>query len=103
MFDSASFLRGVAFAVVYSGIEYRHVNRRELEWTRTAEGFSEEPVLHVFTPYHVYLVLPAFVVASFAFSFTACVANGLVLAVLEDAASFVWRGKRVDRGSGPPP
>ncbi len=98
MFDAASFLRVVVFAVIYSGIEYRYVNRRELEWTRTAEGFTEKPVLHVFTPYHVYLLLPLFAAASFAFSFTAWVANGLVLAVLEDAAYFAWRGKRVARG-----
>ena len=98
MFDAASFLRVVAFAVVYAGIEFRYVNRYERDYTRTAEGFVEKPVLGVFAPYHVYLLLPLFALVSFVPSFTAWVGNGLVLAVFEDMAYFVWRGRRVARG-----
>ena len=98
MFDAASFLRVVAFALVYAGIEYRYVNRYELEWTKTAEGFVEKPALHVFAPYHVYLLFPLFAFAAFAWPFTTWVANGLILAVLEDAAYFWWRGRWVAKG-----
>ncbi len=98
MFDAASFLRAVAFALVYAGIEFRYVNRRELDWTRTAEVFNQKPVFSIFTSYHVYLLFPLFVVVSFAWPATAWAANGLVLTVMEDAAYFVWRGRRVARG-----
>lgn len=93
-----SFLRVVAFAVVYAGIEFRYVNRYEREYTRTAEGFVEKPAFGVFMPYHVYLLLPLFALVSFVLPFTAWVGNGLVLAVLEDMVYFVWRGKRVVKG-----
>ena len=98
MFDAASFLRVVAFAVIYAGIEYRYVNRYERDYTKTAEGFVEKPVFGVFAPYHVYLLLPLFALVSFVPSFFTWVGNGLVLAVLEDMAYFVWRGKRVANG-----
>jgi len=98
LFDPESFLRVVAFAVVYAGIEYRYVNRYERDYTKTAEGFVEKPVIGVFAPYHVYLLLPLFAIVSFVPSFLNWVANGLVLAVLEDVAYFVWRGKRVAKG-----
>ncbi len=98
MFDAASFLRVVAFAVIYAGIEYRYVNRYEREYTKTAEGFVEKPVFGVFAPYHVYLLLPLFALVAFVPTFTTWVGNGLVLAVLEDAAYFAWRGKRVTKG-----
>ncbi len=98
MFDWTSFLRVVAFGIIYSGIEYRYVNRYEREYTKTAEGFVEKPVFGVFAPYHVYLLLPLFALVSFVPSLTTWVGNGLVLAVLEDAAYFVWRGKRVAKG-----
>ncbi len=98
MFEAASFLRVVAFAVIYAGIEYRYVNRYEREYTKTAEGFVEKPAFGVFAPYHVYLLLPLFVVVSFALPLSAWAANGLVLAVLEDIAYFVWRGKGVAKG-----
>ncbi len=98
MFDAASFLRVVAFAAIYAGIEYRYVNRYERDYTKSAEGFVEKPVFGVFAPYHVYLLLPLFALVSFAPSFFTWVANGLVLAVLEDVAYFVWRGKRVAKG-----
>lgn len=98
MFDGTSFLRVVAFAVVYAGIEYRYVNRYERDYTKTAEGFAEKPALFVFAPYHVYLLLPLFAVVSFVLPLTAWVANGLLLAVLEDATYFGWRGSRVAKG-----
>ena len=98
MFDTASFLRVVVFAIVYAGIEYRYVNRYEREWTKTAEGFSEKPVFWVISPYHAYLLLPLFIVASFSLSVTAWAANTFLLAVAEDMAYFAWRGKAVVKG-----
>lgn len=98
MFDAASFLKVVAFALVYAGIEYRYVNRYEREYTKTAEGFVEKPVFSVFSPYHVYILLPLFAIVAFAVQFTAWVGNGLVLAVLEDIAYFAWRGRWVTKG-----
>ncbi len=98
MFDPQSFGRVVVFAVIYAGIEYRYVNRYEREYTKTAEGFVEKPVLGVFAPYHVYLLLPLFALVSFVLPFTAWVGNGLVLAVLEDMAYFVWRRRGVSKG-----
>jgi hypothetical protein len=98
LFDAASFLRVVAFAAVYAGIEYRYVNRRERDYTKTDAGFVEKPVFSVFTPYHVYLLLPLFALVSFVPDFTTWVANGLVLAVVEDVVYFMWRGRRVAKG-----
>ena len=98
MFDAASFLKVVAFALVYAGVEYRYVNRYEREYTKTAEGFVEKPVFSVFSPYHVYLLLPLFAIVAFAEQFSAWVGNGLVLAVLEDIAYFGWRGRWVTKG-----
>ena len=98
MFEATSFLRVVAFALVYAGIEYRYVNRYERDYTKTAEGFVEKPVFRVFAPYHVYLLLPLFALVSFVLPMTAWVANGLVLAVLEDIAYFAWRGRMVEKG-----
>ncbi len=98
MFDPASFLRVVAFAIIFAGIEYRYVNRYERDYTKTAEGFVEKPVFSVFAPYHVYLLLPLFAVASFVLPLSAWIANGLLLAVLEDVAYFGWRGRMVAKG-----
>lgn len=98
MLDPASFVRVVVFGVLYAGIEYRYVNRYEREWTRTAEGFVEKPLFWVISPYHLYLLLPLFVVASFATPLTAWAGNVFVLAVLEDLAYFAWRGRWVSRG-----
>ncbi len=97
MFDPQSFLRVVAFAVVFAGLEYRYVNRYEREWTKTAEGFVEKPVFWVISPYHLYLLLPLFILVSAAFPLTAWAGNAFLLAVLEDAVYFVWRGRWVDR------
>ena len=96
MFDEASFIRIVVFALVYAGIEYRYVNRREKDWT--AEGFSEKPVFWVVLPYHLYFLLPLFIVAAFALPITAWAGNTFMLAVIEDVAYFGWRGKAVKRG-----
>lgn len=98
MFDPASFLRVVVFGVIYAGIEYRYVNRYGEERTKTAEGLPEKPVFWEISPYHLYLLFPLFVAVSFSFSITAWAGNGLVLAVLEDVAYFVWRGKAVRAG-----
>lgn len=98
MFDPASFLRVVAFGVIYAGIEYRYVNRHEREWTKTAEGFVEKAVFWEISPYHLYLLLPLFVVASFAFPVTAWAGNVFFVAVLEDIAYFAWRGRSPNKG-----
>jgi nitrate reductase gamma subunit len=98
LFDAASFLRVVAFAIVFAGIEYRYVNRYEKEWTKTAEGFVEKPVFWVISPYHAFLLLPLFIVASFTLPITAWAGNTFLLAVAEDIAYFVWRGKAVVDG-----
>lgn len=98
MFDPWSFVRVVVFGIIYAGIEYRYVNRYEKEWTKTAEGFVEKPVFWVITPYHLYLLLPLFIVASYAPSITAWAGNTFTLAVLEDVAYFGWRGRAVAKG-----
>lgn len=98
MFDPASFARVVVFGVVYAGIEYRYVNRYERDWTRTQAEFSEKPVFWVISPYHFYLLLPLFLVASFSWSISAWAGNAFALAVLEDVVYFVWRGKGVQKG-----
>ena len=98
MFEPASFIRTVAFAVVYAGIEYRYVNRREAAWTNEAPGFYEKPVFWVISPYQFYLLLPLFIVAGLALPITAWAANTFLLAVLEDMVYFVWRGKAVVAG-----
>jgi hypothetical protein len=98
LFDPASYLRVVVFGVIYAGLEYRYVNRREEEWTKRMDGFFEKPVFWAITPYHLYFLLPLFVTASFALPITAWVGNAFTLAVLEDVAYFVWRGKLVAKG-----
>jgi len=98
LFDLPSFARAVAFGVVYAGIEYRYVNRRESDWTHRIEGFYEKPAFWVISPYQAYLLLPLFVIASFTVPLTAWAANTFVVAVVEDAAYFVWRGKGVMKG-----
>ncbi len=97
MFDPASFVRVVAFGLVYAGIEYRYVNRHERGWTKSQEEFLEKPVFWVITPYHFYLLLPLFLVVSYAPSITAWAGNAFLLAVLEDATYFAWRGSAVNK------
>ena len=98
MFEPASFVRVIVFGIVYAGIEYRYVNRREADWTKKAEGFLEKPVFWVISPYHLYLLLPLFISVAFALPLTAWVANTFLLAVVEDVAYFAWRGKPVMPG-----
>lgn len=98
MFDSASFVRATAFAIIYAAIEYKYVNRSEADWTKQVEGFQEKPAFWVIWPYHAYLLLPLFIVAAFTFPVTAWAANTFLVAVLEDIAYFAWRGKAVVAG-----
>ena len=98
MFDLASFIRVSVFAIIYGGIEYRYVNRSEDEWTKNIEGFIEKPVFGVFTPYHVFLLLPLFVSVSFVLPITAWAGNCFLVGLVEDVAYFVWRGKWVMKG-----
>lgn len=97
MFDPASFVRVVAFSLIYAGIEYRYVNRFERPWTKSQEEFLEKPVFWVISPYHLYLLLPLFIVASYSPSISAWAGNVFFLAVLEDMAYFAWRGTAVSR------
>ncbi|QQG48056.1 MAG: hypothetical protein HY247_04635 [archaeon] len=98
MFDPVSFVRILAFAVVYAGVEYRYVNRSEAEWTKKVKEFPEKPVFWVIAPYHLYLLLPLFVIVSFTSSITAWAGNTFLLAVFEDIAYFGWRGRSVIEG-----
>lgn len=98
MLDPASFGRVLAFAAVYAGIEYRYVNRWERGLPEDRQGEPEKPAFWVVLPYHVYFLLPAFVVVSFALPPTAWAGNGLLLAVAEDVAYFCWRRKWVAPG-----
>ena len=97
MFDPASFVRVAAFSVIFAGIEYRYINRREEEWPRTKDGFFEKPAFWVISPYQAYLLLPLFMVVSFAPPVSAWAGNTFLTALLEDAAYFVWRGKGVQK------
>lgn len=97
MFDPVSFIRVAAFGVVYAGIEYRYVNRRERDWTKDADGFVEKPVFWVITPYHLYLLLPLFLIVSYSSSLTAWAGDAFALAVLEDMVYFFWRGTVVSK------
>lgn len=98
MFDLLSLIRVLAFGIVFAGIEYRYVNRFEREWTKTAEGFVEKPVFWVISPYHLYLLLPLFIIVSFSSSISAWAGNTFLLAVVEDIVYFGWRGKMVVKG-----
>jgi hypothetical protein len=97
LFDPAAFIRVVAFGIVYAGIEYRYVNRYERDWTKTAEGFVEKPVFWEISPYHLYLLLPLFVIVSYSTSLTAWAGNTFFLAVLEDIVYFAWRRSPVSK------
>ena len=97
MFDPASFVRVVAFSLIYAGIEYRYVNRFERPWTKSQEEFLEKPVFWVISPYHLYLLLPLFIVVSYSPSISAWAGNVFFLAVLEDMAYFAWRGTAVSK------
>ncbi len=98
MFDPISFLRVSAAAIIYAGIEYRYVNRREAGWTKEVEGFYEKPFASKYTQYHVLFLLPLFVVIAYTGSIAAWAGNVFLTAFLEDAAYFAWKGKMVSEG-----
>lgn len=98
MFDPASFVRVVAFAAVFSAIEYRYINKKEAGFDRAAGVHDEKPIFWVISPYHLFFLLPLFIIASFSFSVTAWAGDTFVLAVLEDMAYFAWRGSGVAKG-----
>ncbi len=98
MFEPISFVRVVLAAVIYAGIEYRYINRREAEWTKKVDGFLERPVFGKYSPYQVFFLLPLFVVVSYTQSVTAWTGNVFLLALLEDLTYFGWRGKMVKKG-----
>lgn len=97
MFDLASFVRVVAFGIIYAGIEYRYVNGFERDWPKTPEGVTEKPVFWVITPYHLFFLLPLFILVSFSPSISAWAGNTFVLAVLEDIVYFAWRRRAVTK------
>lgn len=98
MFDLLSFVRVVAFATIFGGIEYRYVYRREAPWTKQVADFGEEPAFWIIAPYNAYFLFPAFIVVALSPSITAWAGNAFLLAVLEDLAYFAWRGSRVRNG-----
>ncbi len=98
MFDPVSFGRVVLVAVVFGGIEYRYVNRREAEWTKRIEGFYEKPAFAKYSPYQLFFLLPLFLVVSYSPSTTAWAANVFLIALLEDISYFAWRGRMVEKG-----
>ncbi|MDV3293008.1 MAG: hypothetical protein LYZ70_01925 [Nitrososphaerales archaeon] len=98
MIEFLSFLRTFVFAVIFGGMEYRYVNRREGKWTYEVDGFYEKPAFWLISPYQAYFLLPAFVVVAFAPSVSAWAANTFLVATLEDVAYFLWRGEWVKSG-----
>jgi hypothetical protein len=98
LFELASFVRSTAFALFFAGIEYRYVNRRDAEWTKTSEAFLEKPALWKLMPYHLFFVLPVFVISAYDLPITVWAGNVLWIMVLEDLAYFVWRGRWVMAG-----
>ena len=98
MFEPTSFVRVLLVGVIYAGIEYRYINRREQEWTRKVEGFYEKAALGKYSPYQVFFLLPLFVVISYTQSITAWAGNVFLLALVEDLAYFGWRGRMVKEG-----
>ena len=98
MFEPLSFVRVFLASIVYGGIEYRYINRREAEWTKQVEGFNEKAVLGKYSPYQIYFLLPLFVVVSFTTSITAWAGNVFLFALFEDILYFAWRGRMVMKG-----
>lgn len=70
----------------------------EADWTKRVDGFYERPAAWLFSPYQLYLLLPAFIVVAFTFPISAWAGNNLLLALLEDVPYFDWRGRRVMKG-----
>lgn len=98
MFELISFFRVIAAAVIYGGIELRYVNRNEAEWTKHIDGFYEKPALWKYTRYHVFFLLPLFIILSYTGSITAWAGNVFLVALIEDVAYFAWRNKMVLQG-----
>lgn len=98
MFDLLSFFKVIVVAVIYAGIEYRYINRKEAPWTQQIDGFYEKPIFGKYTPYHVFFVLPLFIAISYTGSITAWTGNVFLVAFVEDVAYFAWRGKMVLEG-----
>ena len=98
MLEEISLLRSLVFDIVFAGIEYRYINRREEEWTKSVEGFAEKPAFWLISPYQAYLLMPLFIVAGSALPLTAWAANVFLIALVEDIAYFVWRGRGVVKG-----
>jgi len=95
LIEVISLVRSAGFAILFAGIEYRYVNRME---ANEMEGFQEKPAFWLISPYQAYLLLPAFVVVALAPSVSAWVANTFMIALLEDVAYFLWRGRWVRSG-----
>jgi hypothetical protein len=98
LFDLPSFVRVLAFSIIYGGIEYFYVNRREERWTHEMEGFFEKYLFWKITPYHFYFLLPLIIIVSYSPSVSAWAGNTFYAAILEDIAYFGWRGKMVMKG-----
>ncbi len=98
MFEPVSFVRVFLAAIIYGGIEYRYINRREAEWTKKVEGFQEKEVFEKYSPYQLFFLLPLFVVVSYTGSIAAWTGNVFLFALLEDIIYFAWRGKMVMKG-----
>lgn len=91
MFDPASFVMVAAFAVVYSAIEFRYLNRYEKDFP------SEKPVVGSVLPYHAYFLLPLFFIVSYTLPVSAWFGNLFFIVAAEDIIYFAWRGKAVTR------
>ncbi|MBI3859742.1 MAG: hypothetical protein HY296_05850 [Thaumarchaeota archaeon] len=98
MLEFWSLARSLAFAIIYGGIEYRYINRNEAGWTKEVEGFYEKPAFWKISPYQTYLLLPLFIAVGFTLPVSAWAANTFLIAVLEDAAYFGFRGRWVMPG-----
>ncbi|HXW37249.1 MAG TPA: hypothetical protein VEJ36_05040 [Nitrososphaerales archaeon] len=98
MFDFYSALRIGGFAVLFSGFEYFVVNRREANGSSAPSVLGAKPIFMEFYPYHLLFVLPVFIVVSYSASISAWAANVFLLALVEDALYFAWRGRWIVRG-----
>lgn len=98
MFDPLSFIRSIAFAIIYAGIEYRYVNNREEGWTKDGYNFREKPLFALYTPYHVFLLLPLFIAVAFTLPLTAWAGNAMLIALVEDISYFGWRVRWIEKG-----
>jgi hypothetical protein len=98
LLELLSFIRSVSFAILFAGIEYRYVNRREVTWKDGVDQEGEKPAFWLISPYQAFLVFPAFVVVALAPSISAWAANTFLIALVEDVAYFLFRGSWVRAG-----